>query len=255
MVKPVRTLLAALALCAALASPAVAGDGAKVVVELFTSQGCSSCPPADAYLAELARRDDVIALSFHVDYWNYIGWKDPFSSPDSTARQRAYGRALQKRYVYTPQIVVDGRAETVGSNRATVDSLIRMAAVAQKIDIDVAHNEDGTADISIPSAVAGGESAGQRAGRKAGEVWIGFYDAAIETEIRAGENRGETIVNANVVRSYKRIGSWTGAALKKNVDLNALGATGRDGCVIVLQAPDNGPIIGAVSFSLAGRAS
>lgn len=236
-----RTLLAGLALCAAVASAAAAGDGRKVVVELFTSQGCSSCPPADAYLAELAKRDDVIALSFHVDYWNYIGWRDPFSSPDATARQRAYGRALRKRYVYTPQIVVDGRAETVGSDRATVDSLIRMAAATPKIDIEIVHNADGTADIRLPSAVAG---------PKTGELWIGFYDTAIETEIRAGENRGETIVNANVVRAYKRIGSWTGAALNQRVDLAALGAAGRDGCVIVLQAPGHGPIVGAVSFPL-----
>ena len=106
---------------------------------------------------------------------------------------------------------------------------------------DIREHDDGTADIRLPSAVAG---------PKAGELWIGFYDTAIETEIRAGENRGETIVNANVVRMYKRIGSWTGAALKKRVDLKALGAKGRDGGVIVLQAPGHGPIIGAVSFPL-----
>ena len=104
-------------------------------------RGVSSCPPADVYLAEFVRRDGVIALSFHVDCWNYIGWNDPFSSPEATARPRAYGRSMKKRYVYTPQIVVDGRAETVGSNRAIVSSLITMTAAAQKIEIDVTHNK------------------------------------------------------------------------------------------------------------------
>jgi hypothetical protein len=95
------------------------------------------------YLAELVRRDGVIALSFHVDCWNYIGWNDPFSSPEATARPRAYGRSMKKRYVYTPQIVVDGRVETVGSNRAIVSSLITMTAAAHKIEIDVTHNKGG----------------------------------------------------------------------------------------------------------------
>jgi hypothetical protein len=242
MFRPVRTLLTSVVICTLLALPAFAGGGKKVVVELFTSQDCSSCPPADAYLGELARRDDVIALSFHVDYWNYIGWKDPFSSPEATARQRAYGRTMKKRYVYTPQIVVDGRAETVGSNRSTVSSLIKMAAAAQKIEIDVTHNKVGSADIRVPGALPGGE--------RKGELWIGFYDAAVKTEIRAGENRGETITNANIVRTYKRLSDWDGTALETHVDLKALGATGRDGCVVILQSARNGPILGAASFPL-----
>lgn len=246
MLYGIRMMAMAAALVALASEAATAGQSARnVVVELFTSQGCSSCPPADAYVGELAKRDDVIALSFHVDYWNYIGWDDPFSSPEATARQRAYGRTLQKRYVYTPQIVVDGRAETVGSDRSTVDTLIRMAATAQKIEIVVAHNKDGTADIHVPAA----------SGHGPGEVWIGFYDSAVATEIRAGENRGATIVNANIVRVYKRIGTWSGAVLDKRVDLKALGAKGRDGCVIVLQMPNNGPIIGAASFPLPGGSS
>lgn len=129
--------------------PAQAG-GEKIVVEFFTSQGCSSCPPADAYLAELAKRDDVIALSFHVDYWNYIGWSDPFLSREATERQRAYGRTMGKSYVYTPQVVVDGRAETVGSNRHEVSNLINMAAAAPKVPIAVDHRKDGTALLRLP---------------------------------------------------------------------------------------------------------
>ncbi|MGB0630659.1 MAG: DUF1223 domain-containing protein [Alphaproteobacteria bacterium] len=247
MFRPVRIFLTALLLGAPFAltaaAPSVAADGGKkIVVELFTSQGCSSCPPADAYLAELAKRDDVIALSFHVDYWNYIGWTDPFSSPEATARQRAYGRTLGKRYVYTPQIVVDGRAEAVGSHRDAVDNLIKMAVAVQKISIDVTHVKDGTAEIAVP---AGG-------GRQRGELWIGFYDDGGTTAVGAGENAGETITNANIVRVFRRIGAWDGTAETHRVDLKALGASGRDGCVVVLQAANNGPILGAASFPLTG---
>src|SRR3989304_3616456 len=114
-----RQMLAALSLGCALLAGGAAGEGsAPVVVELFPSQGCSSCPPADRLLGELARRPDVLALSFNVDYWDYIGWKDPFASPAHTERQRAYGRALGRRVVYTPQMVIDGADEAVGSARA-----------------------------------------------------------------------------------------------------------------------------------------
>ena len=245
MFRPVRIILTALLLSVPLGTFAAAlsfaaDGGRKIVVELFTSQGCSSCPPADAHLAELAKRDDVIALSFHVDYWNYIGWTDPYSSPEATARQRAYGRALGRRYVYTPQIVVDGRAEAVGSNRNAVENLIRMAAAAQKVPIDVTHGKDGAAHISVPAA----------SGPARGELWIGFYDDGGATDVAAGENAGATIVNANVVRAFRRIGVWDGSALTHRVDLKALGASGRDGCVVVLQAADNGPVLGAASFPL-----
>lgn len=245
-----RRFLTALALGAAVALPllpAAAGNsgGDKVVVELFTSQGCSSCPPADALLAELAERDDVIALSFHVDYWNYIGWTDPFSSPQATARHRAYGRALGRAYVYTPQMVVDGRAETVGSNRRAVDSLIRMAGGARKLAIEVAHPGDGTAVLRLPAASGGW--AGDA------DVWIGFYDENRSTDVAAGENRGVRVVNANVVRVFRRVARWTGAPLERALDLEALGAGGRDGCVIVVQATGSGPILAAAAFPLAGN--
>lgn len=219
-------------------SPAMAGNG-KIVVELFTSQGCSSCPPADAFLGELAERDDVIALSFHVDYWNYIGWDDQFSLTESTTRQRDYGRRLGKAYVYTPQIVVDGRAEAVGSNRNAVDNLIKMARAAQKVDIEVEHGADGTARIRLPAG-----------NTVPADVWIGFYDADHSTDVEAGENRGVTVSNANVVRSFKRIARWTGIQLDETVDLAALGAKGRDGCVIIVQAARGGPVLAAAAFPL-----
>lgn len=236
-------LLVVLSVLAGIAGPAAAGG--KVVVELFTSQGCSSCPPADAYLADLARRDDVIALSFHVDYWNYIGWTDPFSSPAATARQRAYGHTLGRAYVYTPQMVVDGRAEAVGSDRGTVGSLIRMAAAAQKVGVEMALRPDGTgARLRLP-ATAGA----------AAEIWVVFFDDAHATEVAAGENRGATLRNAHVVRGFRQVGVWTGAALERTLDLRALGSAGRDGCVVLLQAANGGPILGAAVLALPHRRS
>ena len=121
---------------------------------------------------------------------------------------------MKKRYVYTPQ----------------------------KIKIDVTHNKDGSTDIRVPDALPGGE--------RKGELWIGFYDTAVKTKICASENRGETITNANIVRTYKRISDWDGNAIATRVDLKALGATGRDGCVVILQSAQSGPIIGAASFPL-----
>ncbi|HEV8025928.1 MAG TPA: DUF1223 domain-containing protein, partial [Stellaceae bacterium] len=109
---------------AALTAHAGEGRSAPVVVELFTSQGCSTCPPADAYLGELASRPGVIALAFHVDYWNYIGWTDPFASKAATDRQRSYAKQLGLRYVYTPQMVINGTMEGVGSGREAITQLI-----------------------------------------------------------------------------------------------------------------------------------
>src|SRR5689334_7353524 len=121
-----RNLMIAVALLIGM-STAHAEDRRPVVVELFTSQGCNSCPPADAFLGELAARPDVLALSLHVDYWDYIGWKDPFAQRAYTERQRSYSRALNQRFVYTPQMVIDGTLQGVGSETATINKLIEKA--------------------------------------------------------------------------------------------------------------------------------
>ena len=219
---------------------AVAGS-AKAVVELFTSQGCSRCPPADALLAELARQDDVIALSFHVDYWNYIGWRDPFSSAASTARQRAYERGLKRRYVYTPQIVVDGVAETVGSKRDRVHALIAAASRNRKLDIGLNHDNPRTARMSIPASPYTGPPAA---------IWVAFYDSSRTTSVRAGENKGMTLTNRNIVRSITRVGTWTGKRVDLELDLETLGARGRDGCAVLVQAGGSGQILGAAAIQL-----
>jgi len=213
------------------AGPAVAGEASPVVVELFTSQGCSSCPPADAYLAELARRDDVLPLSIHVDYWNYIGWTDPFASREATQRQKEYARNLGQKYVYTPEIVVDGAAHEVGSDREACDRLIA-AAKARKADPPLLTIErDGGAAVARVSGP--GE-------RQPATLWLVRYQPEETTRVLRGENEGRELRHVNIVREWRALGSWTGADLTV-----PLGPTGEGRVALILQADGTGPILAA----------
>jgi hypothetical protein len=181
--------------------PAWAGDP-PTVVELFTSEGCSSCPPADALLGELANRPNVLALSFHVDYWDRLGWKDPFSSPEATARQKRYARLLDIETVYTPQIVVDGRREMVGSDRSAVERALEAARHDPgAVPVTLSYN-NGQARISIGR---GGDAA------NASVVLIGFDRRRVDT-VERGENSGRTLTHVDVVRGIEEIGRFTGGA-------------------------------------------
>ncbi len=229
------------ALAAGLAVQAAAAERrAPVVVELFTSQGCNSCPPADALLGELAGRADVVALSLHVDYWDYIGWKDPYASPMNTARQKRYAEALNLRYVFTPQIIVDGRANVVGSRRDEVLAAIETAAGRGK-PIEIRFLTEGGGKVRIPAGPAPEAGA---------TVWLVVYDRNHVTEVKRGENAGRTIRNANVVRSFERIGTWTGERLEIPLDLSAASARGRDGCAVIVQQGRYGPVLGAAAMNL-----
>lgn len=209
------------------------------VVELFTSQGCSSCPPADAYLGELSARDGIIALSFHVDYWNYIGWRDPFASADATARQRAYGRTLHDRYSYTPQMVINGMASEVGSRRARVDAIIARESRRTRLRVPVTAVADGSGrlTVTVPAAAYEGEAA----------LWLIEFDREHVTDVARGENAGRKLRNVNVVREIHRIGTWSGEPLEETVDLDTLGPEPRGGCVVILQTAEAGPILGAAA--------
>lgn len=237
-------LLAVAAFAAVAWTQAAAGER-NVVVELFTSQGCALCPPADSLLAELSRQENVVALSFHVDYWNYIGWKDPFSSRESTERQRGYGRTLKKRYVYTPQMIVDGKAEVVGARRDNVMDRIAAARKRPKLEITVIHSEDGLANVRIP--------AGHHSGPPA-DVWVALYDREHRTKVKAGENSGRNLTNVNVVRVFQRVAGWHGRELNINLPLEALGSKGRDGCAIVVQRKGFGAILGVKAIPLSREA-
>jgi len=211
----------------ALLSPAVAAER-PVVVELFTSQGCSSCPPADAYLIELSKgRRDVLPLAFHVTYWDQLGWKDPFSLPSATERQSQYGRRFGDGS-YTPQIVVDGAAGMVGSHRSAVASAIERAKRESVTAAAVSVTRNGKL-VSIEVGSGTGH----------GRVLLIGFDREHTTPIGRGENGGRTLTEANIVRSIRPVGQWSGSPLKISEQF----PEGQD-VAVVLEAP-NGQVIGA----------
>lgn len=240
------SLVAALLVAGALAAggPLDARAQARqpTVVELFTSQGCNSCPPADAYLGDLARRDDVLALSFHIDYWDYLGWKDTFAAHEMTERQRAYGRALGKRSVYTPQMVIGGGAEAVGSRREKVEREIERAQARgpQSVPVEVAVRDEDQVIVRIGAGEA----------RRQAAVWLVRYDRKHEVEIGRGENAGKRLTYYNVVRDITRIGTWEGEAVEIALAIAALREGGRDACAVLLQEKGQGAILGAARIPL-----
>jgi hypothetical protein len=209
-------------------APLHAGER-PTVVELFTSEGCSSCPPADALLAELAGRPDILALSFHVDYWDRLGWKDPFSSADATRRQHGYADLLGVATVYTPQIVVDGRWQAVGSDRAEVERALG-AAGRDRDEVPVALALDhGRAQLTLGP---GGERV------SATLLLIGF-DRRHVTAVARGENRGRTLPHVDVVRSIEEVAQFDGRAKTFEVPIRAP----CDRVAAILQARD-GRVLG-----------
>jgi hypothetical protein len=214
-------------------APAAAAER-PILVELFTSEGCSSCPPADALLAELATRSDVLALSFHVDYWDRLGWKDPFSSPAATRRQQRYAELLGLATVYTPQIVVDGRWQTVGSSREDVERILGAARrEREQVPLTVAVDHGRAWIILGP----GGE-----AGPAAVEL-IGF-DRRDVTPVARGENAGRTLAHVDVVRSIEEVSRFDGRAdvieapLPAQCDRIAAIVQGSDGRILAVAVRD-----------------
>ncbi len=236
--------IAALAVAVALfpAGPAAGAGKRPVVVELFTSQGCYSCPPADRFLGVLAQRPGVLALSFHVDYWNYLGWRDPFSSPEATQRQRRYAAAMRRRSVYTPQMVVDGTLQDIGSRTAAIEALIRTRQAAADRGVAVSIAEGGEPG-SLAVTVAGGRSADAA-------VWLVRFDTRHTTAIPRGENAGKTLTYHNVVREIRRVADYRGAPLRLAVARPDGAAARRDRAAIIVQEPAGGRILGAAWTAL-----
>ena len=176
----------------------------RAFLELFTSQGCSSCPPADKLLGELSGDPSVVAVSVPIDYWDYLGWKDTLASPGDSARQRAYARLRGDRQVYTPQIVVNGAMHVLGSDRAAIERAITQT-------------DRNAAVMSLPVLLSvGGSNLNVKIGaveraRAGGEVWLCPLAKSVPVEIGRGENHGRTITYHNVVRRWVKLGEWTGA--------------------------------------------
>jgi hypothetical protein len=207
-----------------------------VVVELFTSQGCSSCPPADAYLGTLSTRSDVIALAFHVDYWDDLGWRDRFALAQSVMRQNIYARNLRRASVYTPQLVIDGRDDALGSDRRAV----ARALSEHRAGVPVA--------VSVRAAVLVVEI-GVRPGAPPGDVVLVAYLRHAVSAIGRGENAGRTLDEFNIVRDIRTLGLWTGQAETFHVPVSSLPPDATDVAVLV-QASGQAPIIGAAASAL-----
>jgi hypothetical protein len=210
-----------------MSSPASA-DTRPVVVELFTSQSCSSCPPADVLLGELARRGDMVALGFHISYWDAPGWKDPFSSQSSTDRQRGYARLFNLDQIYTPQMVVDGVREMVGSHRAEVLAAVRDARPET---------------IAPVTFAADRRSVAIGAGDGRGSVLLVRFAQKRTTRVAGGENARRTLDDANGVEMLASLGSWNGSALSFAIEPPA----DSEGVAVLVQAP-NGQMLGAAAL-------
>ncbi len=223
-----------------LAGPAAAGSAPKAVVELFTSQGCSSCPPADQYLVELAERPDLVALTLPVDYWDYLGWKDTLAQPAFTARQRAYASARNDKQVYTPQLVVNGLKPVVGSDRDKAESVIGKAVSYGARPVAVTLSEAGS---TVTVEVAASPDASMAA-----EAWLLPVARLREVTIGRGENKDRTVTYANVVRGMVKLGDWSGAAARFEVPLDQARPAEADGYVVLVQRTIDakpGAILGA----------
>lgn len=206
--------------------------GQNVVVELFTSQGCSSCPPADRVLQKLAREDDVIVLGWHVDYWDYLGWKDEFSRPENTARQMGYRHRWDLRSLYTPQAVIHGEAQIVGSNERKVRMYVTQFQ-SEKPMLDLKTRMSGDRAHVTISAIA--------SGLPASDIFLVQIVPEVTTDILRGENGGKSVNYVNIVEDMTLLGNWDGrrpAELSASIDSSKT-------YVILVQAKDFGPILGA----------
>lgn len=219
----------ALGVCAIIAIIRPAHADPRAVVELFTSQGCSSCPPADKIIGELAKDPSVIALSMPIDYWDYLGWKDTLADSRFSARQRAYSHIRGDRNIYTPQVIVNGSAQVIGSDRGGIEGAIRSTQKAEGVmSVPVSMTLSGK---SLNVSVAAGSA--PTAAR--GEIWICSISKAVPITIGRGENRGQQVTYYNVVRNLLKVGDWNGGSGSWTVPLEDISRDGVDAAVVYLQ--------------------
>lgn len=233
-----RPLFAAMLVVLA-ALPAAAGP--RAVIELFTSQGCSSCPPADRLMGDWARRTDVVALSMPVDYWDYLGWRDTLALHAFSQRQRAYAERRGDRQVFTPQVVVSGGAQKIGSDRGAVEAEIGAGP-----------------GLAVPVAVSsspGGHIVALGPGGTPASVFVVPVQTSAEVTIGRGENSGATMRYANVARGLRAVGHYDGSRMTLTLDHDDVAAPGADAFAVLVQTDESGrpgPIEGA-ALVMAGR--
>jgi hypothetical protein len=226
-------LIAAALLCGAAA---VNAQSRPAVVELFTSQGCSSCPPADTYIGELSQRRDVLALTFHVDYWDDLGWRDRFALPDAVQRQRAYAKALRLSSVYTPQVVIDGQDNFVGSDVKSIGRALTGNRSGVAVALAV---RDGEILVDLDAPRQGAPS----------DVLLVAYLRTAVSPIGRGENAGRTLKEFNIVRGFHSLGRWAGQKQQYHARVDSLPRDSTDVAVLV-QPLGQAPIIGAATIAL-----
>ncbi|MDO6589764.1 DUF1223 domain-containing protein [Loktanella sp. D2R18] len=226
-------ILSGFAVCGFLFAAPGVGHADPVVVELYTSQGCSSCPPADAILHDLAQRDDVIALALHVDYWDYIGWADSFANPEYTARQHAYARAAHAASVYTPQMIIGGVDHVIGSRPMQVMDLIQAHNQQEyPVSVTLTRSEDYI-EISATASQSGDYV-----------FEIVRYTPQASVDIRRGENAGKQLTYSNIVTDFDQVAEWDGAGV---MTIRAA-APGDDPVAVLVQRAGYGPIVGAAQL-------
>jgi hypothetical protein len=219
----------ALSVCAIIAIIRPAHADPRAVVELFTSQGCSSCPPADKILGELAKDPSVVALSLPIDYWDYLGWKDTLADSRFSARQKAYSHMRGDRDVYTPQAIINGSMHVIGSDRASIEGAIKATSKAA-----------GVMSVPVTMALSGRHINVSVAASKVpmvthGEVWICSISKSVPIAIRRGENRGRQITYHNVVRNLLKVGDWNGSSGSWNVPMENIARDGVDAAIVYVQ--------------------
>ncbi len=206
------------------------------MIELFTSEGCSSCPPAEAYVGELAQRPDVLALTFHVDYWDDLGWRDRFALPEAVERQRAYAKALRLSSIYTPQVVIDGHQDCVGSDRNSIGRSLTQKRGGVAVALSVREGEV-LVDLGAQENIA------------ASDVVLLAYRRTAVSPIGRGENAGRTVKEYNIVRAFHSLGRWDGRPRQYRSRVDALPADATDAAVLI-QPLGQAPIIGAAAAAL-----
>lgn len=236
----------ALSVCAIIAIIRPAYADPRAVVELFTSQGCSSCPPADKIIGELAKDPDVIALSMPIDYWDYLGWKDTLADSRFSARQKAYSHVRGDRDVYTPQVIVNGSAKVIGSDRDGIETAMKDTATEGVMSVPVTMSLSGK-QINVSVAASSAPRVHH------GEVWICSISKAVPISIGRGENRGQEITYHNVVRNLLKVGDWNGSAGSWTVPIENITREGVDAAVVYVQDGNRdkpGPMLGAAMAPL-----
>ncbi|WP_117194953.1 DUF1223 domain-containing protein [Rhizobium terrae] len=218
----------------------------KGVIELFTSQGCSSCPPADAALGELVAQGDMVVLSYHVDYWNYLGWTDTLSSKENTERQYGYAKTMGRSGVYTPQAIINGREHVKGTDLAIINGKVKM----------LGENGQGL-NVPVTAAMRGDEieiEIGE--GKGQADVVVAYFTKRQQVDVTKGENSGKNMEYWHAVYDVQSVGTWNGQSMKLTLPGKLMGKSKKDGCAILLQTSGSGgepaAILGA-TILMAGR--